>query len=338
MIATQPVRSRFGFPGAGRLVVGLGLAGLAAAAPAQNNRGSTPKSKTTPARSNSSRVEAGTVTYHGWKGALRLSNGVVDLVYVPQVGRVMRYGPIGGTNLLWEKAELHGQRADPATAGKEWTNFGGDKLWPAPQARWNWPPDPALDGAAASARISPARTLKVIGQTSAQLGLRFEREIRLEPAGTGVVFHNTLVNVGKKPVEWSVWEVVQIDDPEEASFTEFRTGRFPGAFYPFPGSPPLPGMVRVEASRVVFRRHVVTPGKIGGDAPDGRVQGVVKGLRFEISAPVEANGEYPDDGCAEEIWSNPDPDRYMELELLSPLRKIPAGGSTSFVTRWRLVE
>ncbi|MDQ2687020.1 MAG: hypothetical protein M3Y28_04050, partial [Armatimonadota bacterium] len=30
-------------------------------------------------------------TYRGWPGAYRLSNGVVDVVVVPQIGRVMAF-------------------------------------------------------------------------------------------------------------------------------------------------------------------------------------------------------------------------------------------------------
>src|SRR5438105_716976 len=48
------------------------------------------------------------VDYHGWPGCFRLTNGTVDVVVVPQIGRVMRYGPVGGPNLLWENPALPG--------------------------------------------------------------------------------------------------------------------------------------------------------------------------------------------------------------------------------------
>src|SRR5690349_6289708 len=72
------------------------------------------------------------VEYHGWKGAYRLSNQTVELLFVPQIGRILRYGYIDGPNILCENAALQGKAPDPAHPGKDWVNYGGDKLWPAP--------------------------------------------------------------------------------------------------------------------------------------------------------------------------------------------------------------
>src|SRR5436305_1962851 len=66
------------------------------------------------------------VDYRGWPGCFRLTNGTVEVVVVPQVGRAMRYGPAGGPNLLWENPALAGRDPDPSTAPTAtWANFGG---------------------------------------------------------------------------------------------------------------------------------------------------------------------------------------------------------------------
>src|ERR1043165_8928211 len=83
--------------------------------------------------------------YHGWKNCAVLSNGKFEVIYVPQIGRIMRYGRIGGPNMLWENPKYFGKTVDLKNPGKDWTNFGGDKLWSAPQDRWGWPPDPRID-------------------------------------------------------------------------------------------------------------------------------------------------------------------------------------------------
>src|SRR5262245_60839367 len=85
------------------------------------------------------------IAYHGWRGAWRMTNGTVELILVPQIGRIMRYGFVGGPNVLWENPAMHGKVVPPKAGDKEWANYGGDKLWPAPQDRWGWPPDPYLD-------------------------------------------------------------------------------------------------------------------------------------------------------------------------------------------------
>src|SRR6476469_4272438 len=96
-------------------------------------------------------VSSEKTAYQGWPEAYRLSNVKVEVVVVPAVGRIMRYGPVGGANLLWENPKLAGH---PASPGKEWANFGGDKVWPWPQDDWPqragraWPPPVAADQAA----------------------------------------------------------------------------------------------------------------------------------------------------------------------------------------------
>ena len=281
-------------------------------------------------------VTGGRIDYRGWPGAYRLSNGTVELVYVPQVGRIMRYAYFGGKNVLWENEKLLGQTPDPQQASKEWVNFGGDKLWPAPQDRWGRPPDPHLDGVAEEVRLLGGNRLSATGQVSPRSGIRFIREIALARSGTGVTLKNTLVNVGARPVEWSVWEVAQVDDPEVACLPVHREGRFPAGYFQFKDNPPDPALLTVRDGDVCLRRHPTRGAKIGGDSPAGWTSAMVGGVRFQVSARYEPGREYPDGGCAQEIWSNPDPYRYMELELLSPLQTIPAGGSYSFTTRWRL--
>ena len=62
--------------------------------------------------------------------AYRLTNGTVEAVVVPSIGRVMRWGKIGGPNLLWNN--------DPSKITETgWKNYGGDKTWLSPQIYWD---------------------------------------------------------------------------------------------------------------------------------------------------------------------------------------------------------
>lgn len=276
------------------------------------------------------------VDYRGWKSCLKISNGTVELVFVPEVGRIMRYGFVSGDNVLWENPDLLGKRPDRKQAEKEWFNAGGDKLWNAPQERWGWPPDPDLDGGSASAEIVEGRRIRVRGRTSTRYGLRFTRDITLAARGTRATLRNTLENAGERDAEWSVWEVAQVHAPEAAFLPLHRGGRHPAGYYTFKGSPPAPEALRLEEGRIRFTRHPSKSGKIGGDSPAGWLSAVTRGVEFRVEATHERGAAYPDDGCSLEIWSNPDPLPYMELELLSPLRKIPPGGHLTYETRWSL--
>lgn len=276
------------------------------------------------------------ITYHGWPGAYRMTNGTVELVVVPQIGRILRYGYVGGPNVLWENRALWGKTVKPSASRKEWVNFGGDKLWPAPQARWNWPPDPFLDAGALAVSVLPGSRLRLTGQGSAKHGIRFIREIALAPTGTRVTLRNTMENISDQDVEWSVWEVAQVDDPDVTLLPLHTQGRFPRGYYVFPGGAPPPGMLKVIDGVIHYRRHRKKSSKIGSDSPKGWAAARKGGWRFTVSAAYVPGETYPDNGCAQEIYTNPDPLNYIELELLSPIRFLQPGDRCTFTTYWRL--
>src|SRR4051794_8176914 len=81
---------------------------------------------------------AATITktnYHGWPNSYILSNGSVEAIVVPSIGRVMQFKFVGeDSGPFWENRAMDGKH--PIPASKEWGNFGGDKTWPSPQDDW----------------------------------------------------------------------------------------------------------------------------------------------------------------------------------------------------------
>jgi hypothetical protein len=274
--------------------------------------------------------------YHGWSGVYRLTNGTVDLIFVPQIGRILRYGYVGERNVLWENAALAGKTTDLSRAGADWQNYGGDKLWPAPQSAWGWPPDPVSDSGAQTVQVLPNKTLLVTGPVSVKYGVRFQREITLNPSGTGVTLRNTMTNVGSDTKEWGIWEVAQADDPEETLFAASDEKRFPGGYKSFGDQKPAAGQVRVEGGLVKIRRRADHNAKIGGRSAGSWIESRWGALRFRVAADLPKAGDYPDGGCGQEIYTSDDPNRYVEMELLAPVQKLDAGASTRINTHWSL--
>jgi hypothetical protein len=276
--------------------------------------------------------------YHGWADVYRLSNGTVDLVFVPQIGRIMRYGYVGERNVLWENAALAGKTTVLNPPLGDWQNYGGDKLWPSPQSKWGWPPDPLSDSGPQTVRILPNKHLYVTGPASAKYGVRFEREIALDPSGTGVTIRNVIANVEADPVTWGIWEVAQADNPDETSFPESPKTVFPGGYEAFGGQTPAQGQVTVQDGIVTIRRRPDKFSKIGTRSSAGWIESRWGELRFRIAGEFPKRGDYPDDGCSQEIYTSNDPNRYVEMELLAPVRKFSTGVGANFVTRWSLVR
>ena len=93
-----------------------------------------------------------TTTYKGWN-AYVLKNDFVQLHVVPEIGgRVIQY-TFGKKDFFWINPKLAGKTSLKTGLDPEggWLNYGGDKLWPAPQGwdndrQWPGPPDAVLDG------------------------------------------------------------------------------------------------------------------------------------------------------------------------------------------------
>lgn len=283
-----------------------------------------------------SQVQVKQIAYRGWDGAYELSNDRVELVFVPQIGRIMRYAYLDGPNLLWNNADMVGTKADPTDAEKTWPNFGGDKLWPAPQDHWGWPPDPSIDSATQLVQVLANHHLLISGQPSVKYGVQFTREIALDPKGSGVTIKNTMRNISRTTQEWGVWEITQTDDPFPIHLPRSKSGKFSGGYFNF--NKTAPAGSELTSDFLVLKRDPKSAFKVGTDAPSCELTGEIQGLTFHSSARFEPGGNYPDQGCTAEVYGNPDPLKYIELELMAPVRKLAPGRTTTFVTHWKITR
>jgi hypothetical protein len=285
-----------------------------------------------------------TVDYRGWKDAVRLSNGTVDIVVVPSIGRVMRYGFLGGPNLLFENDSLVGKPGDPrGWLQGVWTNFGGDKVWPWPQDDWgkrmaqDWPPPPAIDQSPYHVeRIGPD-AIRLTSSPVVGFGVRCVREIRLEPRGTRVVLVNRFEKISDgHAFPLAVWTITQIPDA-------------PQVWVRLPHETPLAGGYRLlgDAPRSVQRtqdrllRVTPDPDKASKIGCDGDVLATLSGdtlftVRFLPSA--DNTGGRTEPGERAQVWHNPPDPRYIELELTGPQKTLRKGETISLTTRFEAIR
>ena len=119
--------------------------------------------------------------YHGWPNSYVLSNGAVEAIVVPSIGRVMQFKFVGeDTGPFFENRAMDGKH--PIPSSKEWGNFGGDKTWPSPQDDWPkvtpraWPPPVAFDSMPVEA-IVRNDTITLVSPVDPHYGIRTERVI-----------------------------------------------------------------------------------------------------------------------------------------------------------------
>jgi hypothetical protein len=160
-----------------------------------------------------------TVDYQGWE-AIKVSNGILDMFVTPQIGGRVIQLRLGKCEYFYvnprHMGRMYGKDENNAEAG--WKNYGGSKVWPAPQGwsdetQWPGPPDPILDGGPYRAQViergPDSVAIKLESGDDEYTGLRLSREIRLFRGSATVQIRHQMRNTSLRPVRWAVWQVTQ---------------------------------------------------------------------------------------------------------------------------------
>lgn len=272
---------------------------------------------------------AGVVTvtrtnYHGWADSIVLHNGAAEVVVVPAIGRVMKFALAGEENPFWEKEALFGKAPD--SKSNDWGNFGGDKTWPAPQADWpkltprGWPPPVAFDSMPVTAQLRDTQ-VALISPVDPHLGIRTYRMITLDPVEPVMRITTRYEKVTGDPMSVSVWIITQLDDPVGVYVPVPEPTLFPSGHHA--QSKDLPPDLKFSNGLISLTRPKDKSTKIGTDADTMLWVGGKTMVR--IDAPRDRSRRYPDNSSSAEVYTNPNPDAYVELETLGPLQLLAVG-------------
>ncbi|WJH34527.1 DUF4380 domain-containing protein [Paenibacillus sp. CC-CFT747] len=137
-----------------------------------------------------------TITYGRWGRAVRLTNGVVELVASLDFGpRIIRFGFVDGPNFFMEDAEeaivQQGDHFAPVGGGA-WKIYGGHRLWTSPEAvpRSTYPDNDPVEWK----EIENGIVLTPPEERWTQL--QKEIEVRMEPASGEVTVVHRVTNRG----------------------------------------------------------------------------------------------------------------------------------------------
>lgn len=286
----------------------------------------------------------------GWQ-AVVMENGLITVATVPVIGaRIMQYD-LGGHPSIYVNSAETGKTHKPDQG--QWFNYGGYKVWPAPQSVWNWPPPAKLDAGPWSAEIVDNTTDSVSIYVKSQKetwsktpNLSMERRTVIYKNSSRVKVIQTIINEGTKQADWSVWDVTQVivNHPGQRDFENFWV-YFPikteGSVFGDEGvktsdnfaSKAWKGEVAPGVYGVQFKADGV---KIFADSPQGWIAYVDEqdGYAYAKLFEIYEGQDYPDDGARNEVWVNNNP-YYCEVEVVSPIWPIAAnGGKITFVENW----
>ncbi len=279
-------------------------------------------------------------TIYEGREAFRLTDGKSEAVVVPSLGRVMRFGKVGGENLLWNSP------ASTQFKAGDWKNYGGDKTWLSPQSSWGtfhgkngWPPDPAFDGTPHQPEVLSGGKLKLVSNTSPRLGIRLERVMWFSDAGEFVI-EQSAVKTSGEPVRVGLWSISQ-SAPGTVFVPLAPDSAYQNGFMRFGNAPSTEQSVSTASEMLRLDPQARGGGaKFGVDAPVASLASVRGGLAW-VQRSAKPKGQYPDGaedhGFPVEIYVNGDQKTfYVELELLGPLVNMVKGQKQTHTVRWSL--
>ena len=318
----------------------------------------------------SAQVEEG-VVYEGWK-CVKLSNENTEVWVAPELGgRIIQYA-FQGHKFLWNNPELLGKVFPPKENAdmEHWKNYGGDKIWPAPQGwdtkeQWPGPGDEVIEAPFTYQVLQakgPEVKVRITGSgQGGYAGVQFSREFTLGDGSSRLYLNTGMKNVAKRTVSWGIWSVTQMDFRSKTPKTWNEQAR---VIIPLNPKSRWPERYRVMFGQANsfnwkpdYKKGEITAsyenyvGKIGLDASAGwaALEDRAANLTYVQRFPYFPDQAYPDDASFE-VWvagkgeyihkhklliAADDPQgRLIEMEILSPRVTLKPGESYSIPTSW----
>lgn len=277
------------------------------------------------------------VEYGGWPNCIRLSNGEIELIATTDVGpRVMRFGFVGGQNLL---KEIEGDMGK--TGGEKWVPYGGHRLWHAPEVTSR---TYAPDNAPVKHRYTSREVLKLSQPTEPTTGIAKGIDISLDAESNHVTVVHRLINRNLWKVELAPWALTIMAPGGRAILPqeEYRSH----SDYLLPARPMvLWHYTDMTDPRWTWGKKYIqlrqdpqakTDQKVGIMNKQGWAAYTLGKEVFVKRFKYQAHSDYADYGCNTELFTNAG---MLEVESLGPLQTIyPEGHAISHVEHWFLFK
>ncbi|MGE5198588.1 MAG: hypothetical protein ACM3H9_03025 [Rhodospirillaceae bacterium] len=273
--------------------------------------------------------------FQGWPNCYRVSNGTVEFISTTDVGpRIISFGFVGGANLFFVREDFAGQ-----TGGAEWKNYGGHRLWHAPEDKVRtYEPD---NGPIEAKVVANGLVLTMPPEPLSRIQKAIE--ITLDPVTSEVTVVHRLRNMGAWAVELAPW-AISVMAPGGFAIAPLPTAFHPDRLLPnraltlWPYTDMRDDRWLWGTDYILLRqRSGASPErertKVGINANLGWAAYYLKPYLFiKRFTPVEG-ARYPDYNSSLEVFSN---NRMLELETLAPLATLQPGATVTHVERWEL--
>ncbi len=275
------------------------------------------------------------IAYGGWENCFRLANDQIELIVTGDVGpRVIRFGFIGKENMFKEFPDQMGK-----TSADEWLNFGGHRLWHAPEAQ---PRTYYVDTEPVLVQEIPDGLI-VTQKPEPTTGIQKQIEIVLSPDKPEVHLKHILINHNLWAVETAPWAISVMAPGGVGILTLPPRGTHPENMLPTSTLTIWPYTNMADPRWTFGERYIMLkqdpaneiPQKIGIFSPDGWAAYANKNALFVKQVALQYGSVYPDLGANLEMFTNAD---ILEVESLGAFDSIPPKGQAVHQEHWTLYD
>jgi hypothetical protein len=273
------------------------------------------------------------IFYNGWPNCIRLFNEDIEVIVTTDIGpRIVSAGFIHKQNFFYLVPEHAG-----TTGGNDWRIYGGHRFWLAPEAiPFSYNPD--------NEKVAYAveDNCLIMKQPKESLtGMVKEMEITLFPDKNEVRVLHRLINQNERDIEVAPWALSMMAQGGLAIVPQEPYGE--GDDFLLPARPlALWQFTKMNDPRWIwgakFIRAKQDPSsaseqKIGVLNKQGWTAYCLNGELLIKRFDYQPGSVYPDYGCNNEIYIN---GRFLEIETLGPLAKVPPAGVVEHLEHWLL--
>ena len=273
--------------------------------------------------------------YNGYANCLELSNSDVRLIVSTEFGpRILFYGLDGGENILgWHPG------AEVATELGKWKPYGGHRLWVAPE---NMPLSYAPDNGSIESieendlSVTLVQRIEEAGMTQKKI------TVRLDAAGTGVTMEHAIFNRGEQAIEISAWALTIMrpggvaivpNEPFAPYSSESLLPVRTVALWPYTDFTDPRWRFEKDSIQLRVYENARGPQKFGVLNKQGWAGYRWQDLLFTKRFDYVPDAVYPDMNSNVEIYTD---GGFVEVETLSPLKKLQPGEAVVHNERWEL--
>lgn len=281
--------------------------------------------------------------YKDYGRVISISNGIIEAFVTIDVGpRIIRFGFIGGANIMCDDRKGAGERTDKEYEeffgiGKKWENMGGHRIWTSPESYpYCYNPD--------DCEVTVQKTENgAIFIPPAEKGTNLQKqlEIRMDNDDASMQVTMRVTNLDKKDKEFSVWGlsvcgkggtlIIPMNDNDTGLLANRK-------IIVWPYTDLTDKRIYLGKNYITLKQdeNAKTPIKLGLDLNKATAYyckaNNIFCKRIESALP---KGNYPDGGCNFETYTN---DVFIEVESLGELKTVKCGETSVHNEMWSLYK